>query len=507
MSADFAIECRDMVKVFPGTRALDGVDLQVRHGEIHALLGQNGAGKSTLIRAIAGADPPTSGSIFVDGGEVRIDTPQTARSYGVAVVHQHFNLAADLSVRENLFLGHDFPRRWNGLVDWRSLNDKAQALLDRLGLKIDPRANVGDLRPDELAMIAIARAIASDAKVIILDEPTAALLPDEVAVLFAHIRRLAAEGHAFLYVSHRLSEVFEIADRITVLRDGRRIGTWPLAETTRAAVIAAIVGSNRAEVDEMRPSEAARGAIALSVANASSEGVRNLTFALRKGEVVGFAGLPGSGAEEAVAMIYGRQPMLSGAFELDGKARSFRSVRDAKAAGLALIPKDRHGEAMLSGLTVRENISLPVFDKFIIDPVLRLMREPQERRHAEQIVSTLSIKTSGVDNPIDNLSGGNQQKAILGRWLGAQSRIFLMMAPTAAVDIGAKAEIYRLIRKLAEDGAAILFTSPEVEEYRRVCNRVLVFHGGDVVGELTGEEASETRIMEIAAGSQYGYEH
>ena len=205
-------------------------------------------------------------------------------------------------------------------------------------------------------------------------------------------------------------------------------------------------------------------------------------------------------------MVYGRQPLQSGVFELDGKARSFRSVRDAKAAGLALIPKDRHGEAMLGGLTVRENISLPILDKFIIDPVLRLMRSPRERRHAEQIASTLSIKTSGVDTPIDNLSGGNQQKVILGRWLGARSRIFLMMAPTAAVDIGAKAEIYHLIRKLAVDGAAILFTSPEVEEYRRVCNRVLVFHGGDVVGELTGEEATDTRIMEIAAGSHYGYE-
>ena len=507
MSAEFAVECRNVVKEFPGTRALDGVDLQVRHGEIHALLGQNGAGKSTLIRAFAGADPPTSGAIFVEGAEVRIDTPQMAQSFGVAVVHQHFNLAADLSVRENLFLGHSFPRRWNGLVDWRSLTEKAQALLDRLGLKIDPCANVADLRPDELAMIAIARAVATDAKVIILDEPTAALLPDEIAVLFAHIRRLAAEGHAFLYVSHRLSEVFEIANRITVLRDGRRIGTWPLAETTRAAVIAAIVGSNRAEVDEMRPSEASHGAVVLSVTNAASEGVRNLTFALRKGEVVGFAGLPGSGAEEAVAMIYGRQPLRSGDFELDGKARSFRSVRDAKAAGLALIPGDRHGEAMLGGLTVRENIALPVFERFITDPVLRLMREPQERRHAEQIVSTLSIKTPSVDTSIDNLSGGNQQKAILGRWLGAGSRIFLMMAPTAAVDIGAKAEIYRLIHKLAEDGAAILFTSPEVEEYRRVCNRVLVFHGGEVVQELSGEEATETRIMEIAAGSQYVYEH
>jgi ABC-type sugar transport system ATPase subunit len=507
MGAEFAIECRNVVKTFPGTRALDGVDLQVRHGEIHALLGQNGAGKSTLIRAFAGADPPTSGSIFVEGAEVTIATPQMAQSFGVAVVHQHFNLAPDLSVRENLFLGHSFPRRWNGLVDWRSLTVRCQALLDRLGLKIDPCANVADLRPDELAMIAIARAVATDAKVIILDEPTAALLPDEVAILFAHIRRLAAEGHAFLYVSHRLSEVFEIADRITVLRDGRRIGTWSLAETTRAAVIAAIVGSNRAEVEEMRPSEASRGDVVLSISNAASEGVRNLTFALRRGEVVGFAGLPGSGAEEAVAMIYGRQPLRSGTLELDGKARAFRSVRDAKAAGLALIPGDRHGEAMLSGLTVRENIALPVFSRFVADPVLRLMRESQERQHAEQVASRLSIKAPSVDTPIDNLSGGNQQKVILGRWLGAGSRIFLMMAPTAAVDIGAKAEIYRLIHKLAEEGAAILFTSPEVEEYRRVCNRVLVFHGGEVVQELSGEEATETRIMEIAAGSQYVYEH
>ena len=507
MSAEFAIECRNLVKVFPGTRALDGVNLQVRRGEIHALLGQNGAGKSTLIRTIAGADPPTSGSILVEGLEVQINSPQAARSFGIAVVHQHFNLAADLSVQENLFLGHRLPRRWNGLLDWQRLTQMARSLLDRLGLKIDPRASVGALRPDELAMIAIARAIASDAKVIVLDEPTAALLPDEVGTLFEHIRRLAAEGHAFLYVSHRLSEVFEIADRITVLRDGRHVGTWPLGETSRSAVISAIVGSNKPEVDEVRPTGRSLGKVVLSVTNAVGEGVSNLTFAIRAGEVVGFAGLPGSGAEEAVDLIYGRRRLRAGTLEVYGKPRAFRSVREAKTAGLALIPKDRHAEAMLGGLSVRENISLPILAKFVADPILGVMRGPEERRHARQIVSTLSIKTASVDEAIDNLSGGNQQKVILGRWLGAEARIFLMMAPTAAVDIGAKAEIYRLIRGLADDGAAVLFASPEVEEYRRICNRVLVFHGGEIVGELTGEDASETRIMEIAVRSEHGHEH
>jgi ABC-type sugar transport system ATPase subunit len=507
MSAEFAIECRDLVKVFPGTRALDGVDLQVRRGEIHALLGQNGAGKSTLIRTIAGADPPTSGSIFVEGAEARINSPQAARSFGISVVHQHFNLAADLSVQENLFLGHRLPRRWNGLLDWPRLTQMARSLLDRLGLKIDPHATVSALRPDELAMIAIARAIASDAKLIVLDEPTAALLPDEVGTLFEHIRRLAAEGHAFLYVSHRLSEVFEIAERITVLRDGRRVGTWVLGETSRSAVISAIVGSNRPEVDEVRPTGRSLGEIVLSAANVVGEGVNKLTFAIRAGEVVGFAGLPGSGAEEAIDLIYGRRRIQAGVFEVNGERRAFRTVQEAKAAGLALIPKDRHAEAMLGGLSVRENISLPILDKFVANAIFRVVRGPQERRHARQIVSKLSIKTADVDEAIDNLSGGNQQKVILGRWLGAESRIFLMMAPTAAVDIGAKAEIYRLIRTLADDGAAILFTSPEVEEYRRVCNRVLVFGGGEIVGELIGEDATETRVMEIAVGSEDGREH
>jgi ABC-type sugar transport system ATPase subunit len=356
-------------------------------------------------------------------------------------------------------------------------------------------------------MIAIARAIASDSKVIVLDEPTAALLPDEVGTLFEHIRRLAAEGHAFLYVSHRLSEVFEIADRITVLRDGRHVGTWPLGETSRSAVISAIVGSNKPEVDEVRPTGRSLGKVVLSVTNAVGEGVSNLTFAIRAGEVVGFAGLPGSGAEEAVDLIYGRRRLRAGTLEVYGKPRAFRSVREAKTAGLALIPKDRHAEAMLGGLSVRENISLPILAKFVADPILGVMRGPEERRHVRQIVSTLSIKTASVDEAIDNLSGGNQQKVILGRWLGAEARIFLMMAPTAAVDIGAKAEIYRLIRGLADDGAAVLFTSPEVEEYRRICNRVLVFHGGEIVGELTGEDASETRIMEIAVRSEHGHEH
>jgi ABC-type sugar transport system ATPase subunit len=507
IGAEFAIECRNLVKVFPGTRALDGVDLYVRRGEIHALLGQNGAGKSTFIRAIAGADPPTTGSILVEGTEVRISSPQAARAFGIAVVHQHFNLAGDLPVRENLFLGDRLPRRWNGLIDWRQVTQKSKSLLDRLGLKIDPRATVSSLKPDELAMIAIARGIASDAKIIILDEPTAALLPDEVGVLFKHIRRLAAQGHAFLYVSHRLSEVFELADRITVLRDGRRVGTWPLGETSRSAVIAAIVGSEKPEVDEVRPTESSFGKIVLSATNAVGEGVSNLTFSLREGEVVGFAGLPGSGAEEALDLLYGRRPLRAGAIELHGKPLAFRNVRAAKAAGLALIPKDRHAEAMLGGLSVRANISLPILDKFVADPILRFVRRAREREHARQIVSTLSIKTAGVDTAIDNLSGGNQQKAILGRWLGADSRIFLMMAPTAAVDIGAKTEIYKLIRRLADDGAAILFTSPEVEEYRRVCNRVLVFQGGEIVSELIGEDSTETRIMGIAVGNIHGNEH
>jgi len=502
VDSKIVLEVKGLVKEFPGTRALDGVDLQIRRGEAHALLGENGAGKSTLIRAICGASQPTAGSIFVGGAEVSLRSPQQALALGIAVVHQHFNLVPQLSVGENLLLAESLPRRAGLFVDWGAIERRACKLLERVGLKIDPKIEVGKLRPDENAMVAIAKAIGSDAKIIILDEPTAALLPNEVLILFGHMRRLTAEGHAFVYVSHRLTEVFEIADRVTVLRDGRRAGTWARAEMSRKTIIEAIVGGDKAWIDEVVEQDTAKGAVVLAAEGVAGGRVEDFSFAVRAGEILGIAGLPGSGAEEALDLLFGRFPMTRGRLTLNGAEVAFRSPRDAKEAGLALVPKDRHAESLLPGASVRENISLPNLGRFVVNPAARFINRGKERGEALDVATRLKIKMAGVEAPIDSLSGGNQQKAILGRWLASGAKVFLLNSPTAAVDIGAKAEIYHLIREIATSGAAVIFTSTEVEEFPRVCHRVLVFRDGRIVGEASGKSATETNIMHLAVGGE-----
>jgi ABC-type sugar transport system ATPase subunit len=496
------LEVRGLVKDFPGTRALDGVDLEIRRGEIHALLGENGAGKSTLIKAVAGAHWPTAGVILVDGQEVTLASPQAAHALGIAVVHQHSNLVPQLSIAENLALGERLPRRLGLLVDWPTVERRAAELLGRVGLEIDARKPVRELRADELAMVSIAKAIASRAKLIILDEPTSALLPGEVEVLFAQMRRLAAEGNAFLYVSHRLTEVFAIADRVTVLRDGRRVGTWTRAEMSPRMIIEAIVGGHRSLVGDGVEAEPVLGPVALAADQVCGGRVQQLSFEVRAGEILGFAGLPGSGAEHALDLLFARRPITGGTLTLAGRPTAFRSPREAKQAGLALVPKDRLTESLLPGHSVRENISLSSLGAFVTDPVLRFIRRGRERSEAEGVARRLAVKTPSIETSISALSGGNQQKAMLGRWLMTKAQVYLLNAPTAAVDVGAKAEIYGLIRRIAADGAAVIFTSPEVEEFPRVCHRVLVFREGRIVGELKRRDASETRIMNLAVGEK-----
>jgi ABC-type sugar transport system ATPase subunit len=312
------LEVKGLVKEYPGTRALDGVDIEIRQGEIHALLGENGAGKSTLIRSICGASQPTSGQILIDGRPVELNSPQQAQDLGIAVVHQHFNLVPQLSVAENLFLSQALPRRIGLFVNWNVIGQRARKLLERVGLKIDPWTEVSKLRPDESAMVAIAKAIGSDARIIILDEPTSALLPAEVSILFGHMRRLATEGHSFLYVSHRLTEVFEIADRVTVLRDGRRAGAWTREEMSRKAIIKAIVGGDKPWIEGTDVGRIAYGEPVFVAAALAGGRVRDLSFELRAGEVLGFAGLPGSGAEEALVMP---RPRASRSYRRTGTRR------------------------------------------------------------------------------------------------------------------------------------------------------------------------------------------
>lgn len=497
------LEVRGIVKDFPGQRALDTVDMAVRRGEIHALLGENGAGKSTLIKIITGVYHADAGDIFMEGQRIHVATPHAAQAAGIAVVHQHGNLVPMLSIQENLMLGERLPRRVGVFVDWSSVRKRAQQLLARVGLSLDPGRIVNTLRPDEVAMVSIAKAIASNARVIILDEPTTALLPHEVEILFGHMRRLAREGHGFIYVSHRLSEVFDIADSATVLRDGKKV--WSCSERSqleRDAVVGAIVGKEKSlAVEQHHDTAVATGEEILNVEHLSSARVNDVSFKLRRGEVLGLAGLPGSGAEETIDVLYGRVEARAGRIVMQGAEVKFASPRYAVAAGLALVPKNRLTEAALPGFSVRENVSLPSLSRMVTDPLLRLVRRRAERSLVNEVVQRLNVKSTGIEAKIDSLSGGNQQKAIIARWLGTKAKVYLLNSPTAAVDVGAKAEIYRLLKELAASGAAVVFTSTEVEEFPRLCDRVLVFRNGTVAGELHGGDATEAQILRLAVGA------
>jgi ABC-type sugar transport system ATPase subunit len=494
-----ALEAVGIVKDFPGTRALDRVDLAVMAGEIHALLGENGAGKSTMIKCLCGAWPPTAGTIRLAGSAVAFADPRDAQAAGIAVVHQHGNLIPALSVEENLWLGTPLPRRAGILVDWGAVRAQARAWLAAVDLDIPPETVCAALRPDETAMVAIARAVASGARIIILDEPTAALLPHEVDTLFAQMRRLSARGQAFVYVSHRLSEVFAIADRVTVLRDGRNAGTFTRATLDRGAVIRAIVGRDKAAAGRT-PAAGAGAAPLLAVEGLSGPRVQDATFTLHAGEVLGIAGLPGSGADETIDLLFGRHRAWAGTIRLDGRLLRLATPADAIAAGIALVPKDRLAEAVIPGASLRENITLPSLARFLRDPVARFVNRRAEDRAAREVMGRMRVRAPGIETAIEALSGGNQQKAVLGRWLTTGARVFLLNAPTAAVDVGAKAEIYDLIGTLAAGGAGVVFASPEVEEFPALCTRVLVFRDGRIAGELAGPALTEAAIMTLAAG-------
>lgn len=500
------LSARGVVKEFGGHRALDGVDFSLRDGQIHALLGQNGAGKSTLIRIFAGVYQATAGDIRVAGKPARIATPHDAKAAGIAVVHQHGNLVPSMSVRENLLLGRTLPRRGGLLVDWARADAMARDILDRVGLDIDPRAPIASLRPDARAMVAIARAISTDAKAIILDEPTATLSPEESRVLFGEMRRLADLGHAFIFVSHRMNEVFDIADSATVLRDGK--ATWNCdnrAGLTRADVIAAITG-RRDHAPKGTPREIhgsrrrADGPVALRIEELAADRVRKVSFAVASGEILGLAGLPESGAEETLDVLFGRRRRHGGQVHLDGRMIDVATPREAIGHGFAFVPKDRLGDAIIAGQCVRANVTVSALDRFLVDPVTRLVRKSAERDAARALAERLSVKSNGIEADIGSLSGGNQQKCVLARWVMAGARVLLLNSPTAAVDVGAKAEIYALLRNLADAGVTVLFTSSELDEFALICDRVLVYRDGRIDGELVGPDIGEAKILDIALG-------
>ncbi len=501
------LSVRDLVKTYDEHRALDGMSLDVRRGEIHALLGENGAGKSTLIKAVSGAIRFDSGTVRVDGQEVRPADPQAGRDLGIAVVHQHGNLVPALSVAENIMLGERLPRRGGVLIDRRRLRRDALEVLDQVDLDVSPDTRVEDLAPHEAGMVQVAKALRTKAQLIILDEPTTAFTPSEVEVLFRRLRGLAAEGTAFVYVSHRLAEVLEIATRMTIMRDGGLVGTWERHELDHDGLVSKLVGDDeiaQRHVESGQARAVQRGEPILEVRGLRGAGVRGIDLTVHHREVLGIAGLPGNGAEDVMRLLYGIDRIESGEVRLDGTSVRIGDPASARDAGFALVPKDRHAQAILPGRDILENSTLASTARYRRDPLVRLMHRGRERSDTRRVMGELSVKATGPSQDISFLSGGNQQKVVLGRWLLRDSRIFLFDDPCAGVDIQSKGEIYSIITDLAEAGTGAVVTSTELEELVRVCHRVVVLFEGTIAGELVGDQITEQQILRLSFGSATG---
>jgi ABC-type sugar transport system ATPase subunit len=485
---------RGICKSFPGVQALQDVDLDLHAGEVLALLGENGAGKSTLIKILGGAHRPDAGTLALDGRPAAIADPVAARRAGVAVIYQEFNLVPALSARANIFLGQE---RWRlGLLADRAECRRARELLDRLGLAIDPETPCAELTVAQQQAVEIAKALAFDARILVMDEPTAALTGQETERLFAIIRELKARGIGIIYISHRLDEIFAIADRVTVLRDGRHVATRPVAEVTRDGLIELMVGRKLA--NEFPPRAVSIGPERLVVRDLRGGVVKGVSFAVRAGEVLGLAGLVGAGRTEAARLLFGADRAAGGTVELDGRALRLRSPRDAIRDGICLLTEDRKAQGLVLIQSVRENFALPNLPHL---SRLGFVDGRRERAALARYVAALRIKAGDPEQPVRNLSGGNQQKVVLAKWLESNSAVIIFDEPTRGVDVGARYEIYQLINELAGQGKAVLLISSELPEVLGMADRILVMRAGRIAGELPDvRAATQEQVLRLAVG-------
>jgi ribose transport system ATP-binding protein len=496
------LEIRAVSKSFPGVRALHAVSFTVEHGEVHALVGENGAGKSTLMKILSGAYSDFQGDLMLDGQPLVLGGPRDAQLRGIATIYQELNLIPELTVAENIFLGRE-PRTATGLLDVARMDDEARGLLDRLNLAIPPNRPVKWLRVGEQQLVEVAKALSLDARLLILDEPTSALSQAEIERLFAVIAALKAHGVTMIYISHKFDEIFRIADRVTVLRDGELVGTLPIAEADQPTLIRMMVGR---DLSDLFPKSAAPiGAEALRVENLhlAPEGERagrslhDISFQVQRGEIVGIAGLMGAGRTELLEAVYGVYPerRVRGTVAVDGQPRRIASPRDAIRAGLAFVTEDRKTQSLILISSVAHNLTLAALNRFLR---LNILRRREEDVAVQDAIEKLRIKTPSAGVAVDKLSGGNQQKVALAKCLLTRPRVLLLDEPTRGIDIGAKVEIYGLISRLAQDGAAIVMASSELPELLAMCDRILVLCEGELTAELTRAEATQERIMEAA---------
>ena len=493
------LEATGIHKRFPGVHALNNVNATFSLGEVVAVIGENGAGKSTLMKVIAGVHPPDAGTIQLEGEPVAIPTVSKATELGIAFIHQELNLSDNLSVGTNIFLGRE-PRKFGrlGIIDRKTIQRNTRDILDQLEMDCDPETTVRELSIGHQQMVEIAKALSQNARMIIMDEPTSSLTQHETDCLFDLIRSLKSQGVCIVYISHRLMEVGQIADRVIVLRDGENSGELAHDEIDHERMVSLMVGRSLTRFYQRR--ERQIGAPVLEVSDLVAPGLSGhpINFTLRAGEVVGMAGLVGAGRTELAQAIFGAEGAISGIIKVDGDIVEVKEPRDAINAGIALVPEDRRDYGLITEFAVRDNISLSALDQYQTG---KFVRRKEVADLAREAVNEFNVKTTSIENEVGLLSGGNQQKVALARWISLKPKVLLLDEPTRGIDVGSKSEIYQLIERLADQGVAILAISSDLEEILRISDRVLVMHDGALAGELGREALSEETVMALATGA------
>lgn len=501
MKEKVVLEMKNIHKSFPGVRALQGVDFSLREGEIHALMGENGAGKSTLIKVLTGVYGKDEGEIYIKGCDKAaiIRSPQDAQNLGISTVYQEITLCPNLSVAENMYIG----RTKGAITNWKKMNEDANKILQSLDIPAVANQQLASCSIAVQQMVAIARAVDMDCKVLILDEPTSSLDEQEVAKLFVLMRDLKAKGVGIIFVTHFLDQVYEVCDMITVLRDGKLVGQYEIKDLPRLQLVSKMLGKDLDDMSDIKSESAtykkAEGEVPVFEANGlvSNAGIKPFDFHISKGEVNGFTGLLGSGRSECVRAIFGADTVLGGSVKMKGKPVKINKPIDAMKNGIAYLPEDRKIDGIVGDLSVRENIILAAQ---VLQGFFKPFSKAQQYKFAEEYIKLLEIKTASADTPIKSLSGGNQQKVILGRWLLTHPEYLILDEPTRGIDVGTKIEIQKLVLKLASEGMSVTFISSETDEMLRTCSRLVVMRDRKVVGELSGEDLTQNKIMSTIAG-------
>ena len=500
MQNDAILTMRGITKQFPGTLALNNVDFTLRKGEIHALMGENGAGKSTLIKVLTGVYEKDEGSIWVEGGEkeARIHSPQDAQNIGISTVYQEITLCPNLTVAENMFIG----RTAGEVVHWKEYEKRATAILENLGIPARAKQQLGSCSLAVQQMVAIGRAVDMQCKVLILDEPTSSLDDKEVAMLFKLMRELKGRGVGILFVTHFLEQVYEVCDRITVLRNGELVGEYEIQDLPQVQLVAKMMGkdlNDLADLEQIGQKNAVAGEVVYQAEGLSSSESRPFDFRIRKGEVNGFTGLLGSGRSESVRAIFGADRVTGGRVKVNGRDVKISNPHEAMKNGIGYLPEDRKRDGIIADLSVRDNIILALQ---VMKGFFKPLSAADKEKFADEYIKALGIKTASQDTPIKSLSGGNQQKVILARWLLTHPDYLILDEPTRGIDVGTKLEIQKLVLKLAEENMSVTFISSEIEEMLRTCSRLIVMRDRKIVGELTGDELTQSYVMKTIAGGE-----